>query len=261
MIGPELDREITVTTDFAKEFERLAKLSSERHQLEIEKAAMGRELRRLTFVLSENDGSDPTRRAEIAARIQGIPIQIEEMDRRGVELEGELESLRVKIDRAYNPRWGSLFREGNESSRFGHQLKDFACVYTSRVSNFLHYPWNYYFNPRRVHAARHLGERRVDRLEAVPKLSFVTVRGGRAASTFSWSRREERDPPRQWLRHQTAERPRGPALCLPDRAPARSRREGPDVPPHDPQRRAAIFASPLRALFPSTRTCPGPPVR
>ncbi|HYR68249.1 MAG TPA: HAD-IG family 5'-nucleotidase [Candidatus Dormibacteraeota bacterium] len=145
MIVPELDREITVTTDFAKEFERLAKLSSERHQLEIEKAAMGRELRRLTFVLSENDGTDPTRRAEIAARIEGVPIQIEEMDRRGVELEGEIESLRVKIDRAYNPRWGSLFREGNESSRFGHQLKDFACVYTSRVSNFLHYPWNYYF--------------------------------------------------------------------------------------------------------------------
>lgn len=28
---------------------------------------------------------------------------------------------------------------------FGHQLKDFACVYTSDVENFLHYPWNYYF--------------------------------------------------------------------------------------------------------------------
>ena len=51
----------------------------------------------------------------------------------------------MKIDRAYNARWGSLFREGNESSRFGHQLKDFACLYTSRVSNFLHYPGNYYY--------------------------------------------------------------------------------------------------------------------
>jgi HAD superfamily 5'-nucleotidase-like hydrolase len=144
MIVPELDREITVTSDFAKEFERLARLSSERHQLEIEKAALGRELRRLTFVLSEDD-PDPALRAEIAARIEGIPIRIGEMDRRGVELEGEIESLRVKIDRAYNVHWGSLFREGNESSRFGHQLKDFADVYTSRVSNFLHYPWDYYF--------------------------------------------------------------------------------------------------------------------
>ncbi len=145
MIVPELDREITVTTDFAKDFERLAKLSSERHQLEIEKAAIGRDLRRLTSVLSESDGADDARRLDLSTRIQKIPDQISELDRRGTELEGEIESVRVKIDRAYNPRWGSLFREGNESSRFGHQLKDFACVYTSRVSNFLHYPWNYYF--------------------------------------------------------------------------------------------------------------------
>jgi HAD superfamily 5'-nucleotidase-like hydrolase len=48
MIVPELDREITVTAEHAKEFERLARLSSERHQLEIDKAAIGRELRRLT---------------------------------------------------------------------------------------------------------------------------------------------------------------------------------------------------------------------
>ncbi len=145
MIVPELDREIAVNADYAKDFERLSKLSSERHQLEIDKAAIGRELRRLTQVLSENDGSDPVRRSEISSRIQEIPDQISDLDKRGTELEGEIESLRVKIDRAYNSRWGSIFREGNESSRFGHQLKDFACLYTSRVSNFLHYPWNYYF--------------------------------------------------------------------------------------------------------------------
>ncbi|HET9253492.1 MAG TPA: HAD-IG family 5'-nucleotidase [Candidatus Eisenbacteria bacterium] len=145
MIVPELDREITVTAEHAREFERLSRLSAERHQIEIQKAAIGRELRRLTLVLAESDGTDPARRAEIAARIQEIPEQIHELEARIPELERELAGLRVKIDRAYNPRWGSLFREGNESSRFGHQLKDFACVYTSRVSNFLHYPWNYYF--------------------------------------------------------------------------------------------------------------------
>lgn len=145
MIVPELDREITVTTEHAKEFERLSRLSSERHQIEIDKAAIGREFRRLTLVLGDGDGSDPDRRSEIAARIQEIPEQIAEFEKHGGEVEGEIESIRVKIDRAYNPRWGSLFREGNESSRFGHQLKDFACVYTSRVSNFLHYPWKYYF--------------------------------------------------------------------------------------------------------------------
>ena len=145
MIVPELDREITVTAEHARDFDRLSRLSAERHQIEIQKAAIGRELRRLTLVLSESDGADPARRAEIAARIQEIPQQIHDLEARIPELEREIATLRLRIDRGYNPRWGSLFREGNESSRFGHQLKDFADVYTSRVSNFLHYPWNYYF--------------------------------------------------------------------------------------------------------------------
>jgi hypothetical protein len=99
----------------------------------------------LTLVLSETDGSDPARRDELAKRIAAIPEQVASLDKRAVELQSEIDSLRVKIDRAYNSRWGSLFREGNESSRFGHQLKDFACLYMSRVSNFLHYPSDYYY--------------------------------------------------------------------------------------------------------------------
>ncbi len=145
MLVPELDREIQVTQDLTKEFDRLSKLSSERHHIEIDKAAVGRELRRLTLVLSEGEAKEAVKREEIAARIQEIPEQIAGMEKRSLELAGDLDSLQVKLDRAYNPRWGSLFREANESSRFGHQLMDFACLYTSRVSNFLHYPWNYYY--------------------------------------------------------------------------------------------------------------------
>jgi HAD superfamily 5'-nucleotidase-like hydrolase len=147
MLVPELEREISVTQEHAKEFDRLSRLSGERHHLEIEKAAIGREFRRMSLMLQENgeDGPDPERRQELAARLQAIPAEIAELDQRGGELHEEIEAIRARLDRAYNPHWGSLFREGNESSRFGHQLKDFACVYTSRVSNFLHYPWNYYF--------------------------------------------------------------------------------------------------------------------
>ena len=147
MLVPELDREIQVTQEHAKDFERLGRLSAERHHIEIEKAAVGREFRRMSMALEEEgkNGPEPTRRPELAARLQAIPGEIAAMDQRAAELQGEIESLRARLDRSYNPHWGSLFREGNESSRFGHQLKDFACVYTSRVTNFLHYPWNYYF--------------------------------------------------------------------------------------------------------------------
>jgi FMN phosphatase YigB (HAD superfamily) len=145
MLVPELDREIRVTQDHAKEFDRLSRLSAERHHLEIDKAALGRELRRLQLLSGESDGVDPARRQELAARIQSIPEEIARIEKRCLEVDPEIDDLRAKIDRAYNPFWGSIFREGNESSRFGHQLKDFACLYTSRVSNFLHYPMAYYF--------------------------------------------------------------------------------------------------------------------
>jgi polyhydroxyalkanoate synthesis regulator phasin len=64
---PELVREFSVSAVHSLDFVRLARLSSERLQLEIDKAAIGRELRRLTLILSEQDGTDPARKSEIAA--------------------------------------------------------------------------------------------------------------------------------------------------------------------------------------------------
>jgi HAD superfamily 5'-nucleotidase-like hydrolase len=61
----------------------------------------------------------------------------------------ELERLDQEVDRAFNPYWGAIFREGTENSRFGEQVEDYACVYTSRVSNFLSYsPLRYFRSPR-----------------------------------------------------------------------------------------------------------------
>ena len=44
-----------------------------------------------------------------------------------------------------NQHWGSLFREGRAPSRLGAQTQDFACVYTSRVSNLLAYKTDKFF--------------------------------------------------------------------------------------------------------------------
>jgi hypothetical protein len=42
-----------------------------------------------------------------------------------------------------------VFKEGAENSRFGRQVENYACVYTSRVSNFLFYsPHQYFRAPR-----------------------------------------------------------------------------------------------------------------
>ena len=53
--------------------------------------------------------------------------------------------MKKRIAEAYNPVWGSIFREGRASSRFGEQIKDVACIYTSRVSNLSRYPAQKFF--------------------------------------------------------------------------------------------------------------------
>jgi 5'-nucleotidase len=54
-----------------------------------------------------------------------------------------------EVDRAFNRYWGSIFAERYDSSFFGSQLENYACLYTSRVSNFL------FVSPHRYFRAPH----------------------------------------------------------------------------------------------------------
>jgi 5'-nucleotidase len=52
------------------------------------------------------------------------------------------------VDEAFNPYWGSSFAERHDASRFGAQVESYACIYTSRVSNFQFVsPAKYFISP------------------------------------------------------------------------------------------------------------------
>ena len=60
-----------------------------------------------------------------------------------------MSGLERSIADAFNPYWGMLFRDRAELSAFGAQVEDYACIYTSRVTNFrLYSPQWYYRSPR-----------------------------------------------------------------------------------------------------------------
>ncbi len=68
--------------------------------------------------------------------------------RRGGLLE-KLERAEHEIEASFNPYWGLIFKQGNENTLFGEQVEDYACLYTSRVSNFINYsPLHYFRAPR-----------------------------------------------------------------------------------------------------------------
>jgi len=102
-------------------------------------------VRHLAYRLPEMDtwiGLDPKERRR---HREGMKRVLEGLDYMSAQYKERMAELSRVIMEGHNPHWGSLFREGNENSRFGRQVREFACIYTSRVSNFLAYSGNTYF--------------------------------------------------------------------------------------------------------------------
>jgi len=72
-------------------------------------------------------------------------------------VDGELAAIERRIDQRFHPFWGSLLKEENEESSFGSQVEEYACLYTSRVSNFLAYSPQQYFRSPRDEMAHEIG--------------------------------------------------------------------------------------------------------
>jgi len=68
----------------------------------------------------------------------------------------EIQSFEQGFAASFNPGWGMLFRDRAELSAFGAQIEDYACVYTSRVSNFRFYSPQWYFRSPRDRMAHEL---------------------------------------------------------------------------------------------------------
>ena len=52
-----------------------------------------------------------------------------------VETEDELREAILELHEAFHPVWGQLFKAGHQNSRWAQQVEDYACLYTSHVSN------------------------------------------------------------------------------------------------------------------------------
>ncbi len=91
--------------------------------------------------------------AELEAERGRVKRSLERVRGRLRQVESEHAMLERRVDARFHPFWGSLLKEGNEQSSFGAQVEEYACLYTSRVSNFLAYsPQQHFRSPRDVMA-------------------------------------------------------------------------------------------------------------
>jgi 5'-nucleotidase len=75
--------------------------------------------------------------------------EIEERKKQLDAMLKETEELEAKVDQKFNKYWGRPFRESHELSHFGAQVKSYADIYTSQVSNFLFYSPDQHFRAER----------------------------------------------------------------------------------------------------------------
>ena len=121
MIVPEVEEEIEALTPLVRQRRDLAEVEERLEELVLEQDE-------LSVV---NAAGEPDRAS---------------LDRRLGEVLGQRARLQRQLRAVLNPHWESLFREGRAASRFGRQIMEFSCIYTSRVSNLLKYPTDKFFS-------------------------------------------------------------------------------------------------------------------
>jgi HAD superfamily 5'-nucleotidase-like hydrolase len=151
MVVQEIEDEILYTEARREEIDHLAELERLLPQVDDEIASHKSSLNAIEKKLERDHTLDAEQRAAIEVerkRVKGELDKLRKTYKESMELAATLER---DIELGFNPYWGLLFKEGNENSRFGEQVEQYACVYTSRVSNFGFYsPMQYFRSPREL---------------------------------------------------------------------------------------------------------------
>lgn len=148
MIIQELRGELAATRRYGHEIKRMHALERRRYQLLDTKRQRQADLKDANRALDEAVAAS-TGGTELEASRTRLKRAVERIrsEVQGLESEyGELESL---VDHAHHPFWGSAFKAESELSSFGEQVERYACIYTDRVTNLLHYgPHHFFRGPR-----------------------------------------------------------------------------------------------------------------
>lgn len=146
MVVEELEHEIRASEESGEDNARIDALQMENEGILDRLAAVRAELETLRREKLARYRSLPE--DELGAlddRLAGLGATESELDRELTDNLLAIRDIEEEIRRRYNPYWGPLCKVDGELSRFGNQMEDFACLYTSRVSNFLFYPPDKYF--------------------------------------------------------------------------------------------------------------------
>ena len=153
MIMQELETEVFAYERCKDDFSRIEQLEEVRERCEDDLRFYQTRFKELSRHIDHPPKVSVTPAVELEAERGRTKRAVERVRARLRAADAELGALENRTDQRFHLYWGSLLKEGNEQSSFGAQVEEYACVYTSRVSNFLSYsPQQYFRSPRDVMA-------------------------------------------------------------------------------------------------------------
>ena len=153
MVIQELETEIAAYESCREDFAQLENLEDQREKLEDDLRYYQARIKDVTRHLEHRPEKKEANAAELEADRLRFKRAVERIRGKLRQIEAEVTAIERRTDLRFHPYWGSLLKESSEQSSFGKQVDDYACLYTSRVSNFLSYsPQQTFRSPRDVMA-------------------------------------------------------------------------------------------------------------
>lgn len=150
-------RTVMIIQEMETELTRSASLRADLVQMD----ELERELLRLNQEIAYDRTLD--QRVEQMLALNEIPVELvdgaktalkhrrSQLRKQRAHMLERLERREAELATHYNAFWGLLFKMNNENTLFGEQVEDYACLYTSRVSNFINYsPMHHFRSPRQL---------------------------------------------------------------------------------------------------------------
>jgi 5'-nucleotidase len=148
MITQEIEDEIAYTDARREQIERLSEMERLLVRLDDEVNAHKGQLNALERRL-ERETLPPETLGALEEERRSLKADLDVLRRAFKQAIAIVRELEEDIETGFNPYWGLMFKEGRENSKFGEQVEQYACIYTSRVSNLLYYSPTHYFRSQR----------------------------------------------------------------------------------------------------------------
>lgn len=141
LIIKELNFDIRMALEYKNDFKALKQIQAE--QAQADKRLM--KLRTLLGMLKNRLKHEGEVDHQMLALVEELKNQIKHSTSRLQKLKTRHFKLTREIEDKFHKKWGRLFKEHHELSRFGAQVRQYACIYTDHIRNFLHYGANHLF--------------------------------------------------------------------------------------------------------------------